>query len=852
MLDTTPRSRWPWLATALALGLALARCASGGGATADPVRPEVLPSFTETAHAAGIAHRHHKPTLDPGLENIMPWMQSVGAAAAAGDFDHDGRIDLYVTNSDRGEPNFLYRNDGDGTFTDVAAAAGLAAANDARGVSMDCIWGDYDNDGWIDLYLVRWGRNSLYRNDGDGTFTDVTEHVFRRQDGSPGTDWANGNAAIFLDYDLDGRLDIYVGNYFRPVDLFRLQDTRIMHDDFERARNGGANFLYHQEPDGSFREVAAALGVDDPGWTLAVGSADLDNDGRPDLYCANDFGPDQLFLGEPGGTFRNVSATALGTDTRKGMNVDFGDFDNDGWLDAYVTNITTVEYLREGNMLWRNNGILPGIGLGMTDVAPETRTWDGGWGWGGKFLDADLDGDLDIVTVNGFISAGPESYWYDLASWTVTGVDVADARNWPPIGDRSFSGHEKSRLFLNDGRESFTESAAAAGITDDRDGRGIVCFDPDDDGDVDLFVANQGQEPCLYRNDTRTGHHWLGVKLVADPRSGVNRDAVGARVTVVTARGRQIRERDGGNGYAAQSEGRLHFGLGPAERAQLVAVRWPDGGLQILEDVEADRYLTLHQDPARYVSGAALPGGPPRPRARRDEAAPASAPRIEPAALERLLSGMEQHLRALPPGHALLSTYRRTAAEHGRHDRAIAFLGALAAAHPEDPRPRVHHANAFVDKLPTCGGLAAIVSKGTLARKALDELDRVLAERPDLWAALYSRGMNHLHWPRALRHSDDAAADFERLIEIQRRDGGGRARSYYARVHLALGDARAKAGDPAAARRAWRAGLDLFPGDASLARRLAIPDDRGLLEHVEAERSLEQAIDTDLSFLDRE
>jgi len=212
--------------------------------------------FVDVTAAAGFTHRHFKPVLDHKLDNIMTWMASVGAAAAAGDFDNDGRLDLYVTNSRKGKPNYLYRNNGDGTFTDVAASAGVAYLNGDKGTSMDAVWGDYDNDGWIDLYVVRWGEDVLLRNNGDGTFADVTEKCFRKRDGSRGTQWANGNAVIFWDFNLDGRLDLYVGNYFEEVDLWHLESTRVMHDDFEKARNGWLNFLYKQLPDGTFAEVA--------------------------------------------------------------------------------------------------------------------------------------------------------------------------------------------------------------------------------------------------------------------------------------------------------------------------------------------------------------------------------------------------------------------------------------------------------------------------------------------------------------------------------------------------------------------------------------------------------------------
>ncbi|MCP4246699.1 MAG: CRTAC1 family protein, partial [bacterium] len=552
--------------------------------------------FVDVAEAAGFRHTHHKPVLDHKLDNIMAWVCSVGAAAAAGDFDRDGWLDLYVTDSRKGTPNYLYRNNGDGTFTDVAAAAGVADLNGDNGTSMDCIWADYDNDGWIDLYVVLWGRDVLLRNNSDGTFSDVTAGSFRRRDGTPGTNWANGNAVIAFDYNLDGRLDFYVGNYFAEIDLWHLESTRIMHEDFEQARNGGNNYLYRQETDGTFTEVAESIGLDDPGWTLAVGAADLDNDGWPDLYCADDFGPDQLFINNRDGTFANATESAIGFDTKKGMNVDFGDFNNDGWLDIYVANITTAEYLQEGNMLWHNNGPGPDGSISLVDVSLGTGTFYGGWGWGAKFFDYDHDADLDIVAVNGFISAGEGNYWYDLASWTVLGQDAADAANWPAIGDRSFSGYEPIRLWRNDGVYSFTEQSVVAGLDSTRDGRGLISFDYDNDGDLDLFIANQDQPPHLYRNQSPADRHWLMVQLETDPATKVNRDGVGTRVTLVTDGGMQIAERDGGNGYSGQSDPRLHFGLAGEDRVSLVEIRWPDGGLQYLENVAADQVVTVRQD----------------------------------------------------------------------------------------------------------------------------------------------------------------------------------------------------------------------------------------------------------------
>ncbi len=824
--------------------------------------PQASSAFTEITRQAGFTHRHQKPSLDPQIANIMDWMASVGAAVAAGDYDNDGWVDLYVTTSRKGELNYLYRNNGNGTFTDVASRAGLAALNGEEGTSMDAVWGDYDNDGWIDLYLVRWGRDALWRSNGkdaDGhvTFTDVSADLFRRRDGEPGLDWANGNAAVFLDYDRDGRLDLYVGNYFKEHDLWHLETTRIMHDDFERSRNAGPNFLYHQRSDGTFTEVAAELGVDDTGWTLAVGSADLDGNGWPDLYSADDFGPDQLFLnrGAQDGavTFDNASESALGYDTKKGMNVDFGDFNNDGWLDAYVTNITTAEYLQEGNMLWLNQGVDPEGELAMTDISLEAGTWDGGWAWGAKFFDYDNDTDLDIVSVNGFISGGERSYWYDLASWTVEGGDTTDTRNWPPIEGRSFSGYEHIRLFENDGFYSFTEVSGARGLTSTRDGRGVAAVDFDNDGDLDLYVANQGQEPNFYRNDGASGHY-LSVALETDPTTATNRDGIGTRVTVLLEDRLLVRERDGGNSYAAQSDPRLHFGLGEAERAVLVEVRWSDGGIQYLEDVAADQLLTVRQDPSRYVDpqtfAVEVPGWTPP----EDEVTP-QPPQIDPQELDRQLAEMEGLLRSTKPfDRTLASTYRLRASTYGEHDRSIDFFQQLIEQHAKegyDPsEARLDLSLAYVDKIPTCGGLAAVVCKGSLAKKGLDQATLVLADHPDSWLAFYSRGMNHLHWPRALRHSDDAARDLARCVELQEQEDEPKA--YHLRTWLALGQAQTKAGHFDEGRETWRRGLEKFPGAGELEQALAIEDDDELLAYVRDVRSLERPVDTDVSFFEGE
>jgi len=559
------------------LGLAEKILAQSTGSTS-------LPSFRlkEMSHQLGLAVTHQKVLLDQKLDNIMPWMCSVGAAAAAADYNNDGYIDIFVSSSGRNSPCHLFRNNGDGTFTDVAAQAGVADLNREGGV-MDAVWGDFDNDGWTDLYIVKWSApNRLFRNNRDGTFTDITH--------SSGTGYVgNGNAAIWFDYNGDGLLDLYIGNYFRPEnDLWHLHTTHIMHDDFEKARNAGPNVLYHNNGDGTFTDVAPRLGVDDRGWTLDVGACDLFNTGHMDLYLANDFGQDKIFKNNGDGSFTDVTSHAIPIDTRKGMSVDFADLDGDGYPDIYVSNITKPGYLVEGNFLWRNNG--DGT---FTDRAPQLGVDNGGWSWGAKFVDLDNDGEMEIVVLNGFVSAGPGDYWFQLGTMATTpGIVVEDARSWPPIGNDSISGYERSRLFAKQGK-GYVDIAQQAGLNDLYDGRGLCIADYDNDGLPELFTANQGGPFLLYKNEPEQRNHWVGLRLVGSGRS--NRDAIGARVTLSAGNRRWVKWVDPGSGFASQSDRRLRFGLGKLTEIDGIEIRWPDGHIEQVHHLQIDRYHTLKQ-----------------------------------------------------------------------------------------------------------------------------------------------------------------------------------------------------------------------------------------------------------------
>jgi hypothetical protein len=526
-----------------------------------------------------VAHPHTNRTFHNPYAEIMAGYTALGAAVAAADFDGDGFEDLFVTDSKETGRNRLYRNNGDFTFTDVAERAGVAAGNDAANATSDALWLDYDDDGRPDLFVVRFGRSQLFRNLGGGRFREVTQEA--------GLDrYANAIAAIAFDYDLDGDLDLFVGSYFQPVNVFDPETPRFFPESFETANNGGGLALYRNEGNGRFADVTAQAGLTLSGWTLDLGHGDADLDGDDDLYVAADFGTDRLFLNQGDGTFRDVTEQTLGIDTKKGMNVDWGDYDNDGWLDIYVTNITD-DYMREGNFLWRNGAPGPDGLPRFTDVARETGTHDTGWGWCGKFFDYDNDGWLDLYVVNGWVSAGPESYVPDIFEMITRGdVDFADARNWPPMGTKSLSGYQKKKLFHNQGGQVFKDEAPRHGLDSTRDGRGIAVADFDNDGRLDLFVSNADAEPHLYRNVAPDAGRWVGFLL--EGRKS-NRDAVGAKLRATVGDRTLLRFVDGGNGFASQSSRRVHFGLAGAAVVDRLEIQWPSGVRQSFEKIPAGR-----------------------------------------------------------------------------------------------------------------------------------------------------------------------------------------------------------------------------------------------------------------------
>jgi enediyne biosynthesis protein E4 len=559
---------WPWAALALLL--------IAHGAAAGPIR------FEEIGAKAGARMLHHTHKFSGKNADVLGMFTSGGAAVAVGDFDGDGDEDLFVTDSDTGRTSHLLRNDfiptGKLTFTDVTAESGIGGGgNDPLSIVSDAIWFDADNDGRPDLLVARFGTPLLYHNEGNGKFRDVSA-------ASGLNKFGNTIAVIAFDYDNDGRLDLLFGNYFPPVNLIQLPTPHVLPNNLDAADNGGGVTLWRNvTPPGSsdlrFVEVTEKAGLSkDTQWTLDAGHADLDNDGWQDLYLADDYGTDHLFFNNRDGTFRDATKTAIGFDTKKGMNVDVADYDRDGWLDVYVTNITD-EYMKECNMLWHNNGASAASGNGtFTDLARESGTCNTLWGWAAKFGDFDNDGWEDLFVVDGLRSAGPGNYIPVLLEMIIApGIDFTDVSKWPPIRDMSWSGHQKKKLFRNLGDQTFKEMAAEAGVDNDLDGRGIGVADFDNDGLLDLYETNADQPSLLYHGTTMPHGHWIELKLVGTKS---NRDAVGARVKVQSAAGMSIREVNGGNGYAGQSSKRVHVGLGGAAKVDSLEVRWPSGRVE--------------------------------------------------------------------------------------------------------------------------------------------------------------------------------------------------------------------------------------------------------------------------------
>jgi hypothetical protein len=549
-------------------------------------------ALRSVAAESGVDFTHQAPTFDARLSHIMPQVASTGASVAVADFDRDGWQDFYVTNSAIGSLNGLYRNTSDGRFTDMAMATGVADVNrHGTGVSMGAVWGDYDNDGYDDLFLYKYGKPELFHNEGGQRFTAVGA-----QAGLPA--WVNANSATWLDFDRDGRLDLFIAGYWADdVDLWKLSTTRIMPESFEYANNGGRKYLLRNLGDGRFADVTEAMGISSRRWTLAIVAADLLGSGYPDIFFANDYGVSELYANQGGTRFVDVAeAAGVGRSPKSGMNASLGDIFNDGRSSIYKANISEPGVLVQGNDLW-----VPDKPKGKTGGVPTFENLAtglgidlGGWSWGAQFGDLNNDGTQDLYLVNGYVSAGERSsYWYDFAVIAVGhNAIIGDAKNWPDMKGRSLSGYQRKRVWLNDGLGRFTEVAQAVGVTDAFDGRAVALADFGNRGALDVVVANQRGPVLLYRSTVDPSRHWVGFELEG---TASNRGAVGARVELHWDGKVQRQDLVAASGFSAQNQRRLHFGLGASTRVERAVVTWPSGATTVADGPAVDRVHRLRE-----------------------------------------------------------------------------------------------------------------------------------------------------------------------------------------------------------------------------------------------------------------
>jgi len=513
---------------------------------------DAQPTFTNATVQAGISY-FQGPPIDP---LGTPEVTGMTGGAAAGDFDGDGWVDLFVTRSN--DTDILYRNLGNGQFADVTTSA--FGSSPLNVTTNGAAWGDIDNDGDLDLYVTTIGYNQhlLYINAGDGTFSE--QAVARGAAVSDGAELTNGTGIALGDYDRDGYLDVFVGQWRPNVASGPLQ-SRLLHND---GTNQPGNFSDTTDAAGVSLELTSGPKAGGS-YSFSPRFADLDGDRNPDLAITSDFGTSRLFWNEGPDAPTQFSDGTLAAGTNTGQNdmgSTIGDIDGDGKLDWFITDIYRDPLANahpNGNRLFRNEGSRQ-----FSDTTDAAGVRNGDWGWGTAMLDYDNDGDLDITLTNGFIDGGQFL-------------------------------NDPMRLWDNDGTGQFTEIGAATGVSDTGQGRGLLTFDYDHDSDLDIFVVNNGNQPVLLRNDGGNNNGFLRIRTVGTLS---NRDGIGALIQVtpdIQQPGEQmVWEVNAGTHYLAQSEFIAHFGLGSAvQSVDKVLILWPSGVQQMLLNIPADTLTSV-------------------------------------------------------------------------------------------------------------------------------------------------------------------------------------------------------------------------------------------------------------------
>jgi hypothetical protein len=542
--------------------------AAAPGPASSPVQ------FVDVAQQSGL----NIPNVWGGIANKRLIVETKGSGLAFFDYDNDGWLDIYLTNGNRLDAHWpagkeptshLYKNNRDGTFTDVTHKSGLARTGWQTGV---CV-GDYDNDGWDDLFCCFWGHNILFHNNGDGTFTDVT-----RKSGLAQAKGRWGTGCTFLDYDRDSFLDLFVCNFVKldpdktpsAGDMSFCQWKGVPTMCGPRGLPGDTNMLYHNNGDGTFTDVSEKAGILKPGprYSITVTSYDFDNDGWPDIYVAVDSEPSILFRNNHDGTFTDVavmSGCAYNEDGHEqaGMGLAVADYDCDGWFDIFKTNFvddTCNLYHNNGDGTFSDLSFTSGVGINNNYVA-----------WGCGFIDYDNDGWQDIVQVNGHVYPEIDKY------------NFGEAFKNPRLVYRN----------LGNGHFQDVSSLMGPGISERFSSRGAAFGDYNNNGCMDVLVLNMNDLPSLLRNVGANKQNWIKIKLLG---TKCNRTAIGARVRVTTGKHTQMDEVHSGTSVMSQNDLRLHFGLGQAGTVDSIEVKWPTTQkIERFEQIKANQILTIRE-----------------------------------------------------------------------------------------------------------------------------------------------------------------------------------------------------------------------------------------------------------------
>ena len=530
--------------------------------------------FVDVGRQAGLT----APNVWGGVDHKRSIIEAKGSGLAFYDYDHDGWLDIYLTNGDRLGTEWpkgkapiahLYRNNRDGTFTDVTERSGLGVTGWQTGV---CV-GDYDNDGWDDLFCCFWGHNILFRNHGNGTFTDVTKQAGLYRDE---VRWGAG--CTFLDYDRDGFLDLFVCNYLKldPKNNPSIDSTHFCQWKGVPVMCGprglppDTNLLFHNNGDGTFTDVSASSGILKPGprYSITAVSYDFDNDGWPDIYVAVDSQASMLLKNNHDGTFSDTAVEAgcaysEGGHEQAGMGVAVGDYDCDGWLDIFKTN-----FADDISNLYHANGDGTYTDVSETAAMAASNQYVG---WGCGFIDYDNDGWLDLVQVNGHVYPEIDRFHFS----------------------QSFKNPRLVYRNLGDGTFKDVSASMGPGISERFSSRGAAFGDYINDGGMSALVLNMNEPPSLLQNVSSLRGNWIKIKLIG---TKCNRTAIGARVKVTTGKHVQMDEVHSGTSVMSQSDLRLHFGLGAAGVADVVEVKWPTTQhVERFTAVKANQILTIRE-----------------------------------------------------------------------------------------------------------------------------------------------------------------------------------------------------------------------------------------------------------------